>query len=394
MTDTLCPQLWNHYCVGVSGLVTPCCRSHLFPDQPRSDRWRNVDIEKGLLSKHHIEARQQMRNGERPPMCEACFRREDAGLPSDRQYMKSIYTVDYDIEPDNSNLDEIDIKFNRTCNLGCRMCDPITSSFLNKDLRSLKKEDRIANEPIEDGVDFDEDRKLKISKEFISKGCKTFKTTGGEPFLQKHFIELVDWCIENGYNKNLNMRITTNLILLNENLLNKLIKFKHVHINVSCDGVGEVYEYLRYPGKWDTFDKKWKLLINKDAPNLDVSVSAVLQIYNLFDVDNLYNYFVKQSYNKKLFGFTIDTEIHPAEETELCVDNLPNYILEQKIDCKHIGDYIKHAMTKTKNKKLISEFIRKTKIYDDHRNQSYTILDDRIVDFINRGNNYEPNQMD
>tara|TARA_R100000027_G_scaffold60725_1_gene51625 strand:+ start:360 stop:1559 length:1200 start_codon:yes stop_codon:yes gene_type:complete len=399
MTDTKCPLLWDHLHISLNGNHSPCCHSQWFKDQGpwKQVVWGKFDSELGIHSKDHKLARQQMREGKRVPMCEICYRREDKGLSSPR--LKHIIDhkienrqIDYNSEP--TSVYSFDLKFDRTCNLGCRMCNPYSSSFLNKDLDKIKQSDRFAEEETEWDTDYQQDDKLELAKNTVANGLKVFKTTGGEPFLQRHFIEFVDWCIENNYNSDLSLRITTNLTLLNQTLLDKLFLFKHIAINVSCDAIGDTYEYIRYPAKWQDFDSKWQLLKQKVAQypkeKVDLSISTILQIYNLFDLDNLNNYF-------EGYDWQVDEDLKP-DGTELSVANLPKDTLQQWLDTiadsnswtiKYVADYISAVLKEDMDEYLLKEFVRKTNIMDNHRKQSYTCLNNTIVDLINTYNNKE-----
>ena len=176
----------------------------------RDVSWGVFDASKGIHSDKYKLAREQMRKGLRVP-CVKYVRREAKGAEESR----TRYLIEYLIllQQRTKTVDSIDIKFDRTCNLGCRMCNPYSSSFLNKELDKIAQQDRFAQEETEWDTDYAQDNKLELCKQLVKKGLKVFKTTGGEPFLQRHFIEFVDWCIENKYNDQLTLKITTNLTL-------------------------------------------------------------------------------------------------------------------------------------------------------------------------------------
>lgn len=378
MTDTKCPLLWNHLHISLNGNHSPCCHSQVFKDQGKfSDvSWGVFDASKGIHSDKHKLAREQMRKGLRVPMCEICYRREAKGADSPRtRYLIEYPDIDYNSEP--KTVDSIDIKFDRTCNLGCRMCNPYSSSFLNKELDKIAQQDRFAQEETEWDTDYAQDNKLELCKQLVKKGLKVFKTTGGEPFLQRHFIEFVDWCIENNYNDQLTLKITTNLTLADKTLLDKMLKFQHVELTVSCDGVGDVYEYIRYPAKFKDFDSKFELL--KQHNNMQVSISSVLQIYNLHNLKSLHDYF-------EGFEWDVDIDCKP-DGTELGVDNLPKQLIEDYLknntwlQNKHTD--IWNFLSNLEYKDKLDEFCRKTLLYDSMRNQNYTVLDQSIIQLIN-----------
>jgi len=391
-TDTKCPLLWNHLHISLGGNHSPCCHSQVFKDQGswKEISWGQFDSKLGILSEQHVKARQQMREGKRVPLCEVCYRREDKGLVSKRiNAFKDAeieqWQIDYDSEP--TSINSMDVKFDRTCNLGCRMCEPGQSSFLNRDLSKLQQQDRFANEQTEWNKNYQQNEKLELAKRAVKDGLQTFKTTGGEPFLQRHFIEFVDWCIEQDYAKDLTMRITTNLILANKKLLNKLFQFREIGINVSCDAVGDVYEYIRYPAKWSDFDSKWQLLtqIVKQNPQtkVDLTISSVLQIYNLFNLNDIQKYFQGYDWN-------VDQDLQP-DGSELSVENLPQDVLDnwlaesehsESSQISEVADYIKLLHNTDKEYKL-KEFARKTLLYDHMRMQDYTVLDQPVIQLIN-----------
>ena len=385
MTDTKCPLLWNHLHISLNSIHSPCCHSQAYQDLGGWSKlnWGKFDSKLGINSEQHKLARQQMRQGIRVPMCEICYRREDRGIESPRtRHLVDYPDIDYNSEP--THVHSIDIKFDRTCNLGCRMCGPYSSSFLNRELDAIPQTDRFANEETEWDTDYAQDEKLELCKQLVKNGLRVFKTTGGEPFLQRHFVEFIDWCIETGYYKDITLRITTNLILANKKLLEKMFQFKHVYLNISCDGVGDVYEYIRYPATWKDFDEKFNIIREfrkkYDDKKMDVSVSSVLQIYNLHNVEALSNYF-------EGFDWQADTDCKP-DGTELSIENLPKNIIDDYLEKNQQWLRLKHTnifnyLDSLEYKNNLDEFCRKTLLYDKRRKQSYTVLDDSIVHIIN-----------
>ena len=391
MTDTKCPLLWNHMHVALSGVHSPCCHVKYYKENGswQDQNWGKFDPDLGILSEHHKQAREQMRRGERVSLCEVCYRREDLGNTSPRlDYLADSENSDVDYDSEPTSIKTMDIKFNNTCNLGCRMCDPSSSSYLNKDLSFIPQQDRINKEETFDQFD-DADKKLAMSKMYIAKGLSEFKTTGGEPFLQKQFIELVDWCLANGYNKDLKMKLTTNLLMLNEKLMKKLIQFKHLHITVSCDGTGSVYEYIRYPAKWENFQRAFDVLQKYNQTNVSMNMASILQIYNLFDLENIFKF------TQDRIRLGVDWDLNP-DGSELSVELLPKDILQFAYDSqplffkqnKLVGRYLLDVIENNKSdEQKLKEFCRKTIILDKHRKQDYKqSLHASIVELINTTN--------
>lgn len=374
--ETACPLLWNHYCIGATSVVKPCCRA----ERNHLEDWINNEIKDGIYSENHIKTRELMRNGKRPKVCSVCYEKEDNGLTSSRlNYLNTYKNINYNKEP--NKVLTADIKFNNTCNLACRMCGPFSSSLIASLLKDVPQKDRIHNVRVRKH-NYKEEEKLEYCKQLIINGLQEFKTTGGEPFYQKHFIKLLDWCIENNYNKGLAIKITTNGLQVNKNVIDKLLSFKHCTINISIDGYKKVYEYIRYPGKWSDLDANLRQLIQHTSSTFTVNISTLLNIYNIFDIPNIEKYLKSVGYEKEL---RVDCYIKPYAKSELNVKNLPdeiiNYAIERNTN-KQVIQYLTKCKQEYKDSFLLKEFARKTKLYDKQRNQTYKVLDNYIVQII------------
>ena len=383
MSDTKCPLLWNHLCVHTTDIVTPCCRTDHADARKNQGFWNTASVTETIFSKYHIQARQDMREGKRVVACNICYYQEDQGLHSARQLLISQYPhINYDQEP--TQVEELDVKFNNTCNLGCRMCSPGSSSLSNSIAKRIPLEDRFCQyNTVADSTVFNEQEKLDTAKHLIKNGLKNLKATGGEPFVQTHFLELIDWCIEHGYNKNLTLDITTNLVLFNKKTFEKFLTFKKLTLCISIDGHGNTYNYIRYKSDWDKLVKNLDIIGETEYEHFKWRVSCVLQIYNVFNIRELSRFLWLKKY-KNYTHLVIDTYIKPYDKNELNVKNLPDELLEQVyMPDNKPKKYIASLIGQQKNEFLLKEFARKTKIYDKHMNQSYTVLDQRIVDLIN-----------
>ena len=65
--------------------------------------------------------------------------------------------------------------------------------------------------------------------------------TGGEPFLRKDLFEIMDYAVSLGYR----WGITSNGILIDEELVKKIVKSKMSTISISIDGLKETHEAFR-----------------------------------------------------------------------------------------------------------------------------------------------------
>lgn len=377
----LCPYPWIEHFVGVDNRVSVCCNSLKHSDE----RWRSVKITDGIDSDMHNLCRTELMAGKWPLSCMVCKQYEDSGLDSSR--IRALRTWN-DVDYSHPKIRFADIKFNNVCNLACRMCRPQSSSLIYDEFKDKPEDERPTFVKLKQ-VDYQEEIKLEYCKKIIKNGLEKFKTTGGEPFAQIYFIKLLDWCIEYGYNQNLELRITTNATKISKPILHKMLQFKKVEIVISCDGTDSTYEYIRYPGTWDTFVESVDQLIeySKIYSNIKIlSLHCVLQVYNIFNIKDLYNFCEDR-------GLEIDVNlfINPKSHElnilyiseELKEEAYNDFVSQTNINFNPDIEKTMLAAIETEDDIDKLKILKRTTLaLDKHRNQSYTVLDPRIVKYI------------
>ena len=81
---------------------------------------------------------------------------------------------------------------------------------------------------------------------------------GGEPMLSsiEQHQNLLDHYIQTGQAKNISIHYTTNATIFpDQNWLSRWKNFAEIDLQLSIDGIGNRYEYLRYPADWSTLNK-------------------------------------------------------------------------------------------------------------------------------------------
>ena len=64
----------------------------------------------------------------------------------------------------------------------------------------------------------------------------------------------MDYMFEKLCRPHINIIITTNGTYKGTDIYEKMCRFKSTRVNLSVDGTGDVYNYIRYPHTW----KRWK----------------------------------------------------------------------------------------------------------------------------------------
>ena len=155
--------------------------------------------------------------------------------------MKSLSKIDY-LFPK-----EVIVSVTSRCNLRCRMCDI---------WKSKKKE-----------------LTTEIWKRFIDDisavGVKTIVFSGGEPLLRQDIFELIAYSRE----KKLNVCLTSNGTLIDNDIADKLLSSGIGVVNISLEGPSEVHNYLRGGG---SFEKAVAALEKLRQRGIETTVATVV----------------------------------------------------------------------------------------------------------------------
>lgn len=133
----------------------------------------------------------------------------------------------------------VDLELSSICNLKCPMCYTITDEFKHKVNTGL--------------MDFNLFK--KIIDEIGGKVPAIRLSLRGEPTLNPHFIDCIVYAKEKGIKE---VSTLTNASTLNEKFIYDMIQAGIDWITISIDGIGETYEKIRYPLKFEDTLRKIK----------------------------------------------------------------------------------------------------------------------------------------
>lgn len=180
--------------------------------------------------------------------CDYCIQQDNGGTYSYRQQF--------------TEVDEliITVSFDNICNLKCITCTPNNSTQIL--VERLKFHDKVNDQNIKKY--FDEiiikqaPKKIDFIKSMLAdvKFKKLrFDILGGEPLINPAIFEFLDWLAEQSYADQTNLSITTNGTTYNDKLLKYVRIFKKISMQLSIDGIGAEFEYLRYGASFKTLEK-------------------------------------------------------------------------------------------------------------------------------------------
>lgn len=287
---------------------------------PKHKQYKIDDIRKSILA------------GERSEFCTACWKLEDADLISDRKLKNSAldFYWDRDIELIEDEVKQgkyktlmVKIATSNTCNSTCVTCNSTWSTAwapLEKKIGIIpRKSITMTKEDILSNLNFKE----LISLNFI----------GGEPLYEKLNFYILESLLEHD-NNNCFIQITTNGSVRLSDYQKKLLKkFKNLNFNLSIDGVEKVFEYMRFPLKWNNLTEN--LAFFKTLTD-NISVS-----YTTSNLNVLYHHETVDWFNKENLNYHFNPVVTPScFRPSALPKNVKEEILEKSDKTKDLEFFI------------------------------------------------------
>jgi len=382
------------------------------PSDRRLYKPYDMTANEALNSEFMKDIRQKMMNGKKPTACSTCWHVESIGVKSKRQGMNQFYLdsrgsgvrdggFDYDVDEmvKNPQIRSLDLKFDNKCNLHCLMCSSGSSDMWVPLDNKMHKYLALQNVSEEKDLDLyidDSHRQSWVPEEFPESLFEEIKSlvpqlqeiqcTGGEPFINSHFIELLKYIIETGHAEHISLEITTNGTKFVTEVMELLTHFRHIRFLISVDGTNATYDYIRAPYRYDLLLKRLKTLdeyFESRKIRGWAEISAVAMSYNIFDYQNLstiiedmeYEHFEVEG-NVNFFMHNMDNPLH--------IKWLPDELINEAIDYyksmptaqeEHLKLVISHFEGYVKNNQVDKE----TKLHNQRRMKNYTVLMDKML---------------
>jgi len=323
------------------GAIQACCRSHpvgWIQDTTLEEIWNNDTMQR---------IRRQVLNNERPPECAPCFNLEDQGVESLRQRHIAgiIPEARINLYPSTPlqekmpfEIPTMELKLNNLCNLKCRMCHPGDSTSWNdwaeikdfyKDegriIYQMVEEHNLENKPLLDK--FEDNPGWWTSLEKNLPYFRRVEFAGGEPLMDPQHYRILDMLAPYGHQ--IEIKYATNLTMLgksNRTVWEYWPKFKSVAVNVSIDGMGASYEYIRGNASWEELINNIKQI--QSIPNISRIVGAVaVQASNVMILDKMIKYFLDELgivfyTNMVQYPNVLSAQVIPIELKDIAVSRL------------------------------------------------------------------------
>lgn len=370
-SDTWCVNAFHSLSSTNEGITRPCCmykrtgKAELkLGDTPLLDHFN---------CKEFIELRDALTKGERHPNCYRCWQEEDAGRESKRIRDNKKWTGA------EQGLVYVDLSMGNTCNIKCRTCSPHASSQWSQELYDTKYINIVSKEEY-----FKEIKKFSKSYDDESPFWKELENSlstirhlefyGGEPLLSKKMWGILQKAVELGYSKDIELHYATNGTLWPE--YTELWKnFKTVNLSFSIDGVGDRFEYMRYPAVWQ------EVLSNMNRPdvfqnNMKPSWCVTLSALNIFYLDEIIEEFNKHFRGRMgLYLNLVHWPDHfnisklPNNVKKIVLDKLKSIPEHYSNQLSGIIGFVENGIPDQNN---WDTFLKEVRLTDHYRNQDYS----------------------
>lgn len=269
---------------------------------------------------------------------------------------------------DSSKVAWLDIQADITCNGGCLICGPWSSSFWQSEL-SRHGEYKIipASKNLKSSVD-EIFSKLDVSE------LRLLQFLGGEPFLSKtdeyafHYITNPQVC---------KLKYTTNgSIYPQTTRMQKWDQFKEVLVNFSIDGIEDQFEYLRYPLQWSTVENNIKKIIAETSDRVKFHINHTVTPLNIYYYDRFINWV------EEIFPANRLTGIHTHTAYGVMNVNNASHSLCDQIKKKYGVDHMLSQMIKHGGNQDNTEFWNHIDLWDQRRNTNWTQVFPDIEHFL------------
>ena len=263
-------------------IIFICCK---FTDKDEYNITRDT-IKEYTDSKFLSDIKNTMMQGKWPDGCIRCKTEEDNNIKSKRQLDYERWQHEFDNYTDDQGYIIASIAFGNTCNLKCIMC---SSSSLNARRKEYSDLYGVDIKPVE-VISADANEIYDAMPNVIH-----FDIPGGEPLLSEVEKQktLLQRYIDSGQSKDITLHYTTNAQLFpTDEWWNIWSHFKEIDMQLSIDGVGKRYEYIRFPAKQKVIEKHVQLYKEKESnlTNFRLSVSHTISAYNIFYLTEFFDW--------------------------------------------------------------------------------------------------------
>ena len=369
MNDLYCPMIHGGLELNVRNqwvTARHCClRRDRFPVVIKNDFWKDSKF---------IPLREKNKQNVWAAGCENCQSLETAGHVSFRQGMiQGLDVSGYDL----SGPARIDLMADINCNLACRTCGPEVSTFWQKHLKDHGQ----WTEPVE-SVQYYDTVISALNKLDLS-NLRMLVFCGGETLLGQSYWKVANWLADNIPNAKQQLTLcfqTNGTQSIHPQYYELIDRFRLVKLHISLDGIGERFEYLRWPASWNQVTDNIMQIRELAPSNTMFLIEETVSVFNLLYLDEL-SHWAKDNFSTNREGDIINHTKHLARDIFSLAACSQEYVsaVTNQIDKINLvpSDW-------QENPDNIRQMILEIKKFDNFRNQSFEKTFPEVAAFYSR----------
>ena len=374
---TFCYAPWSNLEILPQGEILPCCKfqsSHY--GQTFNIKQHTIDQYRQSQMLNTIK--QEFEQGVWPAGCERCKIEEEINIESKRQLDYTRWQQhynNYDLASDT--LLTVSMALGNTCNLKCIICNPSASSKWAKEYQDIYN---IKVESIETVR-----KNLITNLTSIAPNLIHIDMHGGEPLLSsiEQHQALLDHYIQTDQAKNISIHYTTNgTIFPDTTWLERWRHFAEIDLQLSIDGVGARYEYLRYPADWTELNANIDqyLELQQRMQYVRLSVAHTVSAFNIFYLEEFVTWCQQTGLPRPWMG-KLHKPIHlrPSVWPDLAKSAIVNKLQSSIIDDVRVWT---NLMQSTDDSNLFSQFQQFVHEHDQYRNLNFKTTFPEMAQYI------------
>ena len=275
-SDTFCVNPWItlHHRSDIG--LSPCCL------------WKGKTYQGTVAEYIHsdilFETKKKLMDNVQIESCSTCWQQESQGQISKRMRDNKTYNIAWQLlhskEPfqPNDKFVEYYLRLGNHCNLRCTTCgENLSTGWIS--------ENKKFGLPTKSSWLIDQHDPVWQHVKDNAKWVRAIEFIGGEPFMMliNKQQDLLTHLIDNNYNNKITLKYNTNGTRFPHDLVQYWKSFKKIELNISIDGVGDQFHYLRYPGVWSETHENLKKYqdLSKELPNLELTMVCTISVFNL-----------------------------------------------------------------------------------------------------------------
>ncbi len=324
-SKVFCMFPWLHLNVTPKGDIYPCCSNdYKYPFANTKDS----TLKEAFNNDKMKHLRLDMLNERKNSICNFCYKHEEAGPYSFRNYSKDQFAKHFDdIVPTTQEdgtvpdfkMRYFDIRFSNICNFKCRTCGAEFSSQWAAEMRENFQPDH----PI---VIHADNNKGKLLEEVLThiEHIDLAYFAGGEPLItDEHYTMLEEMIrmkrtdITLRYNTN-----ASNIKYKKHDILDLWKHFKKVELSCSIDHYGERAEWLRKGTDWGKVESN--LLTFRELDYVSFQINTVFSLFNYPTLSEFYMYLKSKNLIRQHDWYhSLYLAVHPIH---YCAKSLPKIL--------------------------------------------------------------------